>query len=78
MFDYVLNKIYGEILTFRNLYRRFQNPRYVAKFTTEGVNTSSVAKEFPLAVFVKIGRTMSQENIYFTEEHDYIILHKKN
>ena len=34
-------------------------------------------KDFPLETFVKIGRKLSQDDIYYTENKEYVILYKK-
>lgn len=33
--------------------------------------------DFPKETFVNIGRKLSQEDIFYTENNDYVILHKK-
>ena len=34
-------------------------------------------KDFPLETFVKIGRKLSQDEIYYIENKEYVILYKK-
>lgn len=71
-FDCMMKKLFHKILSFEVFVNKLNTIQELPKDICKSSST-----EFPSETFVKIGRKLSQDNIYYTENKEYVILYKK-
>lgn len=77
-FEYVIKEIFNKndsmnkILKYKCLHKK-----YIGIYASIIFDEYKDFSDFPRAVFVKIGRKMSQDDLYYTENNEYVILYKK-
>ena len=70
-FDCMMKKLFHKILSVEVSKNQWNTIQELPKDVYESSST-----DFPSETFVKIGRKLSQDNIYYSENKEYVILYK--
>ena len=77
LYNSILESIFFLKISNINNYDTRYKQQFMCTYFSEKKELIKEKKDFPLETFVKIGRKLSQDDIYYTENKEYVILYKK-